>query len=277
VVFVPLVLPPSPAVVNGPPPLTVPGPPTVTIAAPPPTPVRIGPASSVPVVVSSSGQVNGSLGGGLCGGSGISLPPSGGSVTFTCTISATQHGLQTIDLPFDLSNPDAEGNLQLGVIGVGPELAMDLPISGIDFGTVAPGEEKNFVFHIGNLTPDDALLPLDLIGLTILGIELDGMDAQYYSVVCVFEGQEVAGCHQVLGKNDILDIVLTFHAPQFAGHYDDAVLRLITDQFALFGEQGLTPELGLSAATTEVAEPGSLAVAGLLGGAAWLMARRRRR
>ena len=257
------------------------GPPVVTLDATPPSRVRIGARTDIGVNVSSSGgAASGTLGvgtGGVSGAGGGITVPDGASTVVTYVFLADHRGPQSGSIPFSFDNPGGEGALLIDTIGVGPDFRTDLPATGVDFLEVPVGQSRSVYFRIGNLTGDEGTL--DLIGLTILGLEIIGADAQYYSIEPVLPGTGTVGAaalqgSTVLGAGDILEFVITFHAPEIAGLYDDAMLRIITDQFAAFGEPGLELQVGLRAAA--IPEPAGLGVLGLAATLGWLAARRRR-
>jgi hypothetical protein len=260
---------------------TIAGPPILTLDATPPPRVRIGARTDIGVnVTSSGGASSGTLGSGTGGvsgtGGGINVP-DGASTVVTYVFLATNRGPQSGSIPFSFDNPGGEGALLIDTIGVGPDFRTDLPATGVDFLEVPVGDSRSVYFRIGNLTGDEGTL--DLIGLTILGLEIIGADAQHYSVEPVLPGTAAFGAAalqgpMVLGAGDILEFVITFHAPEIAGLYDDAMLRIITDQFATFGEPGLELQVGLRAVA--IPEPAGLGLLGLAAAFGWLAARRRR-
>lgn len=261
------------------------GPPNVVLQVPTPPPQisRIGRRQDVSVAVSSSeGTASGALQAGtgtISGAGGAITVPSNATTVVTYVFMATQHGPQSGTIPFSFDNPSGEGALLIDTIGVGPEFRTDLPVSGLDFLEVQVGHSQSLFFRIGNLTADDGSLAIDLIGLTILGLEIVGTDAQYYSVGLASPGTAAFGVAAlmrplVLGAGDVLEFVITFHAPNAAGLYDDAMLRILTDQFAAFGEPGLELQVGLRALA--IPEPGGLGLLGLAAMIGWLAARRRR-
>jgi hypothetical protein len=259
---------------------TIAGPPIVTLDATPPPRVRIGARTDIGVNVSSSGgAASGTLGagtGGVNGAGGGVTVPDGASTVVTYVFLADHRGPQSGSIPFSFDNPGGEGALLIDTIGVGPDFRTDLPVSGVDFLEVPVGQSRSIYFRIGNLTGDEGTL--DLIGLTILGLEIVGADAQYYSVEPVVSGTPTFSAAlqgpTVLGAGDILEFIITFHAPDLAGLYDDAMLRLITDQFATFGEPGLELQVGLRAVV--IPEPAGLGLLGLAATLGWLATRRRR-
>jgi len=260
---------------------TIAGPPVLTLDATPPPRVRIGARTDIGVnVTSSGGASSGTLGsgtGGVSGAGGGITVPDGASTVVNYVFLATNRGPQSGTIPFSFDNPGGAGALLIDTIGVGPDFRTDLPVNGADFLEVPVGDSRSIYFRIGNLTTDEG--SLDLIGLTILGLQIVGADAQHYSVEPVLPGAAALGAAalqgpMVLGAGDILEFVITFHAPEVAGLYDDAMLRIITDQFAAFGEPGLELQVGLRAVA--IPEPASLGLLGLAAALGWLAARRRR-
>jgi hypothetical protein len=271
--------------------VTLPGAPQVTISAQSAggqsfaDVVRIGVLNDVQVRITrqdGTADVTGALGAGagaLSGGGGaVSLDPNTGEVVVTYTFTGTGRGPNVGEIPFEFTSPGANGTLVLTAGAVGPEFGTNISMSGIDFGAVPAGETRQLHFTIGNYTTDTG--PLDLVGLSLLELSVIGDNASLYSIV--FDDPEglstTPGTLAVLAPGEELGFTVVFLAPEQFADWQNTFLRIVTDQFAMFGRPGLVLVVSLGGRSIlGVDEPTGLGFALLLAGGAVAGSRRFRR
>jgi len=202
------------------------------------------------------------------GGLGFSLP-DGASQVVPIVFSPTARGMfqSTYTLSFENGSADemnsAEQILaQINGQGVGPEFAAipqntlgaHLEGSQLDFGTVPDGEQRDLVLEIRNSTLDPHGSSQELTDLTLLSIEIVGLDAGSYSLVNFEPGT-------VLHAGEAWPLVVRFHSSATTPGTKLASLVITTDVGTGLGLAGESFEYALVANSTRVVAPRTIRVA----------------
>ncbi|MEA5535301.1 choice-of-anchor D domain-containing protein [Crocosphaera sp. XPORK-15E] len=217
----------------------------------------------------------------LTGSSANFLPTAGsvGSLSLTDNVNRnldfqytpTTSGPETQVLTLNFSNGSDNGTNQtqtktvnLAGYGVGPAFQSGpTPDSTLDFGKVYIHKTEMLDLVINNGTQDPTAVD-NLTGLTLLNAFFEGPDAQFFSLANFVPGT-------VLSKGENLALKLLFNSN--INGPKNAVLRILTDQGAAFGQAGQTFSYNLTA--TAIPEPSSLLGIGVFATTGMLLKRKR--
>lgn len=157
-----------------------------------------------------------------------------------------------------------DANVTLNATGVGPEFSSDAPeAEPIDLGQAAVNGTTGTDLAVGNTTTDLGL-PDSLTGLTLLGYQITGDNADLFSLTGFTP-------NTVLSAGDLTDLHLLLTADETLG-VKTATLTLFTDQGAALGQAGDSFSFDLTAEVVTVIPTPSSALC-----LAALMLTRRRR
>ena len=212
-------------------------------------------------------------------GSGFSIG-DGQTQRIDYRFAPTVAGKQTASVVIDFNNGSQDGangsfskSFDFSAIAVGPEFGAELNRRAIDpgdlinFGKVRAGSTTTFQLSLGNLV-DDLRLPEDLIGLTLLGFEIEGPNAFAFDLRGLTPGT-------VLRAMDTIDLFLDY-TPLRGGIVASATQSIFTDVGAGFGSpRGEIFTFALQGNPfAPVPEPGTLGLVGLgLAGLAFIRRR----
>lgn len=203
----------------------------------------------------------------------------GASATKTFAFTPLARGINSFTDAIVTSNDtedtsDTDATVTLTGEGVGPDAGFlfdDQAVSDsdtLDFGTLESfvPDEIILSLEIANNTTDSNGGDDALTDLTLLDIQIDGIDSDVFSVMNFTPGT-------VVSKGDSIMIDLVFAPDAVEGLFDDATLTLETDQGAALGSDGLDFVFSLQGESI-VPEPTSLL---LLATGGLLAIKRRRR
>lgn len=221
--------------------------------------VRVGTTASSAITVTNTGVSGSTLTGNINAASGDFSPATGSqsftlgssqsaSRTFQYTPSSRGSDSTNVSITSNISNV----NSTLSGTGVSPVFSSSLsPNTNIDFGTVEYSNSQSL--QIQNLTPDTDLG--NLTNLTLLSATITGPDASFFSLSGFTPGM-------VLSKNALANLAVVFQNYNHGMGMKNAVLTIVTDQNAAFGQAGDTFTWNLSAQA--IPEPGNFWLMGMV-------------